>query len=186
MSITLLALVGLPGSGKTTASSYFKKEGMPVIRMGDITDNLLNKDKVPFNEENEKKYREYIRIKYGKEIYAKLATPKISAELKHKSLVIVDGLRSREELDYFKEKFPYIKVLYIDVPRKVRYQRLKHRLIRPLNVTEAKKRDKNEISRFKLTDIKKTAEYIIKNEESLSHFQRQLSLLVHKLRKNYD
>jgi dephospho-CoA kinase len=34
----ILAFVGMPGAGKTEASAYLKKKGIPILRFGDLTD----------------------------------------------------------------------------------------------------------------------------------------------------
>ena len=62
---TYIAIVGLPGSGKTEAADFFRKQGYTVLRFGDQTDLGLKELGLPLTEANEREYRERIRKELG-------------------------------------------------------------------------------------------------------------------------
>jgi len=94
---TIVALVGMPGSGKTSAADFFQKNGFAVLRFGDQTDIGLKKMGLPINEKNEKMYREKIRKELGMSAMAIKIKPRINKALKKNSKIILDGLYSWEE-----------------------------------------------------------------------------------------
>ena len=83
MSKIILALVGLPGSGKTEATEYLmKKTGWPKVYFGDVTFDEMKRINLSINEVNERETRERIRKELGMGAYAILSIPKIKEFLK--------------------------------------------------------------------------------------------------------
>ena len=54
----LIALVGMTGAGKSELAKLFEKGRFTKIRFGDITEELLKKQGLDVNEENEKRIRD--------------------------------------------------------------------------------------------------------------------------------
>ncbi|MBS3121868.1 AAA family ATPase [Candidatus Woesearchaeota archaeon] len=146
----IIAIVGLPGSGKTEVARFFEQLGFKIIRFGDLTDRLIKDNNLEQNEENEKRMREFIRKKEGMEAYAKLHLEEVEKEL-HANNVVIDGLYSWEEYLFLKQKFgEHLLLLAIYAPSPVRYLRLGTRLRRPLTKQEAISRDVEEIEKLKV------------------------------------
>ncbi|PIS16023.1 hypothetical protein COT62_00615, partial [Candidatus Roizmanbacteria bacterium CG09_land_8_20_14_0_10_41_9] len=126
---TILAIVGLPGSGKTEAAQFFEKKGLPVISFGRIINDYVDEHKLSHTEEVHKKLRTEIREKYGKEAFAVLNEKKIHEAFGKSSIVIVDGLRSWEEYLYLKRTLPDVKVLILALysDKEIRYRRISGR-----------------------------------------------------------
>jgi len=122
---TVLAIVGLPGSGKSLASVMLRKMGFDIIELGDIWRELLAKNGIPRSDPKAtREFTRRIREKYGKEVYAKHAFRKI------KSLrgdVAVLGIRSTYEMDYFRRRMKDIGVIALLAPIDVRFGRLRTR-----------------------------------------------------------
>jgi len=78
----LIAIVGMPGSGKTEAAKFLESLGFTRIRFGDLTDKEVEKRDLELNEENEKLVREDLRKQYGMNAYAKLNENRIDKALK--------------------------------------------------------------------------------------------------------
>src|SRR3989339_1731240 len=93
---TILAIVGMPGAGKSVAAEYFSKKSYPVVRFGAVTDEGLKTEGLEINPENEKAFREKLRQELGMAAYAIKVEPLISAALAKANLVILDGLYSWE------------------------------------------------------------------------------------------
>ncbi len=172
----LISIVGMPGSGKSELASLFQEEGYRKIRFGDITDDILNKQGLEINEENEKRVREGLRKKHGMEAYAKANLEKIRDSLKE-SNVIIDGMYSWEEYLFLKERFPEMIVLAVYSPPETRYERLIDRRVRPITREQAVERDKKEIENLNKAPPIAMADYTIFNvgtfhdlEENLDKF----------------
>ena len=104
----IIVVVGLPGSGKSTAAQLLKEEGFQVIELGDIWRGLLREYKIP--RDDPKATREFtlwIRKKEGKDIYAKRAVKLIKKSM---SNIVIMGVRSTYEMDYLKRRIKEMKV----------------------------------------------------------------------------
>lgn len=173
--LTLLAIVGMPGSGKSVASNFFKSKNIAVLRFGDQTDIGLKEKGLPLTEENEREYREGIRKELGMAAMAIKIEPRIAAAAKENSMVVLDGLYSWEEYVYLKEKFPQLKLLCIWAPPDIRYERLAKRKIRPLTIQEARSRDIAEIENLNKGGPIAIADYCITNDVTQVSFEQKLA-----------
>jgi dephospho-CoA kinase len=171
----IIAVVGMAGSGKSSACKYFKSKGYPVLRFGDETDQGLTAQGLALNQVNEQKYREELRQKLGMAAYAIKIEPRIR-EAFHPGVecIILDGLYSYEEYIYLKQKFPGLKLLAIYSRPETRYQRLKNRPVRPLSETEAKARDLAELNNLNKAEPIALADYLVVNEAGLTDFHSLL------------
>jgi len=102
--MSLIAIVGMAGAGKSEVAGVLKKMGFAIVRFGDITDKEVAKRGLKLNEANERRVRELLRDQYGMEAYAKLNSPRIDEAL-NKSDVVIDGLYSWEEYKYLKDYY---------------------------------------------------------------------------------
>jgi adenylate kinase len=173
---TIIAIIGLPGSGKTDAAAFFKRKNLPVISFGKTIIDFINQKKLPHNEETHKKIREEIRLKYGKEALAVINLKKIKEALKINSIIIIEGMRSWEEYLYLEKEFPNVHLvticLYTD--KNLRYKRISKRSKRSDHY--GKERDINEIIGINMGPTIAFADYMIKNNYSLEDFYDKLEL----------
>ncbi len=171
----IIAIVGMAGSGKTTAAEFFKKKGAEVIHFGDITQELLEERGLEVNEKNERMIRESVRREHGMDAYAKLNKRKIDNALERGHLVVIDGLYSWEEYLYLRNIYQHrMVVLHIFASPSTRYSRLSRRDNRPLNEEEAWTRDKTEIENLNKAGPIAMADYTIVNEGSMDELYRRL------------
>ncbi len=73
----IVAIVGMPGSGKSEAAKPFLKAGFELVYFGQAVIDELNSRGLGVNEENEKAVREDLRQKHGMAAMALLNAPKI-------------------------------------------------------------------------------------------------------------
>ena len=71
----VIAVVGMCGSGKSIATDILKDKGFEKFYFGGITYKKMAEAGIERTPINEKKFRESLREKYGKECYAKLLLP---------------------------------------------------------------------------------------------------------------
>lgn len=174
MEISLIAIVGMPGAGKSVAADFFRNKGVPVLRFGDQTDIGLKELGLERNEKNERQYREGLRKELGMAAYAIKIEPRIREVIKNAQTIALDGLRSWEEYLYLKEKFPQLKLLCIYAQPEIRYQRLADRPVRPVRPKEARGRDIAELQNLNMGGPLAIADYLIKNESTQTSFEEEL------------
>lgn len=175
--LKLVAIVGLPGSGKSFAAEYFRSKEIPVLRFGDETDMALKEAGLPLNEKNERYIREKLRHDFGMSAYAKRIEPRIRDAAKTYPRIVLDGMRSWEEYVYLKEKFPQLAVVAIYASPEVRYERLMKRKSRPLTHAEARSRDIAEIENLNSGGTIAIADHLIANEKTIDAFINGLDVL---------
>jgi len=140
----LIAVIGLPGSGKTTVGEVLIKRGYQRIYFGAVTFDKLKQAGLEVNEKNERMIREQLRAEHGAAAYAKLNIPKIEVGLKAGD-VMIESMYSWEEYLLLRDKFPQLEVLAVYAPPKVRSERLANRPVRPLTEAEVRSRDISQI-----------------------------------------
>ena len=170
----LIAIVGMPGAGKSVAAQFFKEKGIPVLRFGDQTDIGLKEHGLERNEKNERWYREEIRRELGMAAMAIKIVPRINAVDPKCTVIVLDGLYSWEEYLYLSSVFPNIKLLCIYAGPEVRYKRLAIRKIRPLIREEARSRDIAELENLNKGGPIALADYLIQNESTEANFYNEL------------
>lgn len=182
-SKTILAFVGMPGSGKSEAAAYLQKKGIPFIRFGQATDDGLKEMDLPVTPENEKMFREKIRKELGMAAYAIKAAPAIDKLLNESNLVVIDGLYSWEEYIYLKQKHPYLILIHVFAEAAKRYDRLSKRSIRPIPMGESYKRDVDEIENLDKGGPIAMADYLIENNtDSEEDLYKNLDNLLERLK----
>jgi dephospho-CoA kinase len=178
----LIALVGMPGSGKSEAAAHLQEKGIPFVRFGDLTEETAKQMGLPLTPENERLVREKLREEFGMAAFAIKAKPKIEALLKEHKTVALDGLYSWEEYKFLKEQFPELILIHIFAEPNVRYQRLASRKIRPFTVEESRERDTREIEKLNKGGPIAIADYQIENSsDHLTSFASSLDGLLNRL-----
>jgi dephospho-CoA kinase len=96
----IIGFVGLPGSGKGEASQIARQHGLAVVVMGDVIRREAARQGLEPTDENLGRIGSALRAAEGPEAVAKRTFE--NAKAAGKDVVVVDGLRSREEADFFR------------------------------------------------------------------------------------
>ncbi len=173
---TIIAIVGLPGSGKTDAGAFFKSKNLTVISFGKIVIDHINQNNLPHSEQVHKKVREELRVKHGKEAIAVLNANKIKEALINNQIIIIEGMRSWEEYLYLKKQFPEVNLAIVCIysEKLLRYKRISKRNNRSEHYGE--ERDINEIVGINMGPTIAYADHVIKNNYSKEEFYDKLEL----------
>jgi len=184
----IVAIVGMPGAGKSEVADFFIKHKYSYVRLGQITLDEVKKRRLEPNEKNERLIREGFRKKYGMAAYAILNMAKIKKE---KGNIVIDGLYSWEEYLYFKKNLPEIIIVSIYSSPKTRYARLMGRAklhkkdpnlkYRSFSMAEAKSRDLAEIENLNKGGPIAMADYTVINEGTKEDLHKDLEGILREL-----
>ena len=133
--------------------------------------------------ESEKKFREEIREKEGKEWVVRqvIAETKNLIEAGQKRIVL-DGVYSWTEYKILKQEFPgEVVFVAIVVPKKLRYKRVAERTERPFNRTEIIERDRSEIENLEKGGPIAMADWYIMNDGSVAEMHEQLKRILEEV-----
>ncbi|MBI2641109.1 AAA family ATPase [Candidatus Roizmanbacteria bacterium] len=181
----IVAIVGLPGAGKTTAAEYLSKQKkIPVVTFGDVVNKYIDQHKLPHTREIHTKTWKKLRKDYGMEAFARLNVENIKKGLSKNAMVIIDGMRSWEEYLYLKRKFSkeslYIIAIFTD--KRKRYKRSAKRTYRAK--LYGPERDIDELFGTNMGPTITMADYAIENNGAKEEFYRKLDTIFAKLNNN--
>lgn len=176
----LVAIVGMCGSGKSVATSFFQNKGYEVIYFGGVTMKKLTEEGLEITPENEKMKREQLRREFGMGAYATVLIDDIKSSLE-KGDVVLDGVYSWSELKILEKEFPNIKFISIVADKKKRYERLSCREIRSLNNEQAISRDISEIENLEKGGPISYADYFILNNGNVDEYMKSIEEVYKKI-----
>jgi dephospho-CoA kinase len=177
-----LALVGMPGAGKTLCAHHLQQRGFAHYRFGSIVVDEVIRRGLEVNPTNERLVREDLRAHEGMNAIAQRALPHLKAALEaHRSLVI-DGLYGFGEYRLLRRELGAdMVVVAIASPRHLRYERLARRPERPLTAEEAEERDYREIEMLEKGGPIAIADYTLLNDSTPEELLRALDALTDAL-----
>lgn len=142
----LILITGMPGSGKTTVAKMMGEKGFPVVSMGDAVREEAEARGIGKRIFEMSRFMIELRKELGENAVAILVEKKI--EKIDSSIIIVDGVRSLKEVEYFKSRGYSVTKVGVLSPTRLRYERLSNRN-RPDDskiLKELEERDMAEIS----------------------------------------
>jgi len=154
----------MPGSGKSVVKEIAEELGIPVFVMGDIIREEVKRRGLKEEAKNYELVMKDIRAKLGDQIVAKITMERL--ELIKADIALIDGVRSLEEVRYFKEKANNVHILALLSPFQTRLKRLssRNRLGDPKNEKELEERDREEL-KLGLGDVIAKADYYLVNDD---------------------
>ncbi len=175
----IIAIVGMCGSGKSVACDYLENLGYKKVYFGGVTMDKLKEIGLEITPDNEKMMREKLRQDLGMGAYAKVLLPKIK-ELSINNNVVLDGLYSWDELVILNNEFKMTTIAVVE-DKKLRYERLEKRVVRPFSKSDAIKRDISEIENIAKAGPIAYADYYIFNNSTINDFHNRLAEILSDL-----
>ena len=183
MKKKIIALVGMPGSGKGTCTDFLHTTyGYPVIHFGNMVYEEVQRRGLD-NVTDEKFVREDMRKQDGTAVLAKHAAAKADEHFgAGHEVVVFDGLYSWSELKYLVERFgDDLLVIATTAPRRERYKRILARNDAHRKYTSAQQiidREINEIESLEKGGPIAFADYTIVNDESPEAMLKKLQSII--------
>jgi len=178
--MTVIGIVGLPGSGKSEAADVAVEMGVPVVTMGDvIRAECRERGLDPATDHGT--VAKALREENGPGAIAQRSLPIIEDERDGNDTVLVDGIRSDVEVEAFRGAFGDAFLLVeIHAPFDLRAERLDLRG-RDASAEEGgeslEDRDARELG-FGMDEAIAMADVTIENTDSLDAFQERIRSLI--------
>jgi dephospho-CoA kinase len=120
--LRIIGLVGKPGSGKSVASEVARKMDLTVVVMGDVIRNEAIRLQLEPTDENLGQIGNLLREMEGSTAIAQRTLE--MARFLGGDIVIIDGLRSKAEIDFFRSNTEDFKLVEICAPYEARSKRI--------------------------------------------------------------
>ena len=183
--VKILAIVGMCGSGKSTAIDYLTERKIPKIYFGGIIYKAMAEAGIERTEdgESEKKFREEIREKEGKDFVVKRVIDEVKNLIDAgQKRIVLDGLYTWTEYKILRKEFPTeMTVIAITVPKALRRKRLAERPDRPFDAQAAAERDRSEIENLEKGGPIAIADYYVDNSADIKTFHENFAELCKKI-----
>ncbi len=92
----------MPGSGKSEAMAVAKERGLPVVRMGDLIWEEVERQGLPRDASNVGKVANAMRESHGKDVWSIRTVERVRELAADSDLVLIDGVRNNEEVETFR------------------------------------------------------------------------------------
>lgn len=175
----IIGLIGMPGSGKSVASEVARGMGLEVIVMGDVIRKEAASLDLEPTDENLGMVGNMLRSTDGPAAIAKRTID--LARRSKRDLVIIDGLRSAEEADFFERNSEDFMLVEIFASSKARVRRIASRgrsddASLDVAALALERRESREMSWGMLKAIR-AADLRIRNDGDLDDFRTKVELL---------
>lgn len=172
--MTVIATVGLPGSGKGEAADVAEELGIPVVTMGDvIRDECRARGLDPATHHGE--VAQKLREEHGPGIIARRTIERVNDLREQHEVILVDGVRSDSEVAKFKQAFEDFVLVSIEVPFELRLERLSDRGRDATDTTAEALESRDQREReFGMDEAMEQADIRITNTGTLEDFQNQI------------
>lgn len=184
-NVKILAIVGMSGSGKSVLVDHLTEKGYPKVYFGGMIYKEMEKRGIERTEdgESEKKFREEIREKEGKDWVVRQVISEtkdlISAGQKR---IILDGVYSWTEYKTLKHEFPTcLTFVAVVVDKKIRYDRVAKRPGRAFDAKAIRERDRSEIENLEKGGPIAAADYYILNNGTIEEATKSLDQVLKEI-----
>jgi dephospho-CoA kinase len=178
-SKTVIVVVGMPGAGKSLASSVAAKRRVPVFVSGDIIREEAKRRNLSPSKENLGRLMLKIREEEGMGAVAKRLAPLI--EKIDGNIFVYEGARNIEEIEELNKKYR-VFIIAIHASPESRYRRLlkRGRSDRPRNWADFRERDEREL-KVGVGKLIAIADRVVENEDTKNDLKRRTARLLKTL-----
>jgi dephospho-CoA kinase len=167
----LIIVTGMPGAGKSEVAEVFRRNGHPIIVMGDVIREETKRRGLEANRENTKKIALELREIDGPGAIAKHCIKEM--EKAGDKIIVIEGCRSLAEVDVFDDYAKAVTIVSVHTSPSTRFTRLKNRGRddAPLEWESFRERDLREIS-IGLGGVIAMSDIMLINEGTIEELQK--------------
>jgi len=179
----VIGVAGMPGAGKSILEEAAQKMGYAIVAMGDEIREEAQRRRLEPTPENLGKVMLMLRKEEGSVVVARRCIPKVKNA--KENVVVVDGIRSLEEVNEFRRHFPNFTLVAIHASPETRFQRLfqRKRSDDPEGWETFMERDLRELS-VGLGDAIATADHMIINEGTKEQLKEKVREVLKSVTKS--
>lgn len=178
----IIAITGMPGSGKSTAADILKRKGFKVVELSDFIKREMRRQGIDITAKSIEHFAMTMRKRVGMDMTAKLAIRDIA---KTRGNIAVSGVRDIEEVQYMRSKLKKeVPVVALVAPQRLRHARIRARG-RPSDVKsfkEFKWRD-NENMKLGIGKVIHSADILVSNSGTRRQLSDNLARVLSMLRE---
>jgi len=182
----VIAFTGMPCAGKSEAVAIAKQNDILVVRMGDLIWEETKNRGLALDGKNVGFVADEMRKVHGNDIWAKRTVEKINSLSPRPEMLVIDGLRTPRELEFFKQNLEAdFLVVAIKASDQIRLNRFlsRNRTDDSSEESEFVARDEREKS-WGLVEAIDKADISIVNEEGFEEFRQKIIALFDDILSN--
>jgi dephospho-CoA kinase len=185
--VKILAVVGMSGSGKSTAIECLTDKGVPKVYFGGVIYKAMAEAGVERTEdgESEKIFRQEIREREGTDFVVKRVIEEVKGLIgAGQKRIVLDGLYTWTEYKILKREFPDEKnflVVAVVVSKDLRHKRVGERAERAFDARAISERDWSEIENLETGGPIANADYYLDNSGSISELHEGVRGLLERI-----
>ncbi len=179
---TVIAITGMPGSGKSKIGEILQKKGMKYVSMGDAVRKEMQNNGMEITNVSLRKYALYIRRKFGDSYVLGLVNKDIKEVLKTEDIIILDGARNISEINALKKEAYRTIVIALVADKMIRYERISNRGLPSdlKTLQEFEWREAQEL-KFGIADVIASADYFILNNSTVANLKKEVFRTIREL-----
>lgn len=167
--MVVIVLVGLARSGKDTAADYIQRRfGFAKYTFSSVLADLLKEKKLNPTKEAMLELGTMLRRQEGMDAVAK----RLDQKIKETDNVLLVGPRSIEEINYFQQKFPNLKIIKVVAGKNERFERRSD--LDPQTEKGFYQRDQSDVEKKGMQKVLDAAQLQMNNFGSLEEFQSEV------------
>ncbi|HUR60773.1 MAG TPA: AAA family ATPase [Candidatus Thermoplasmatota archaeon] len=183
----VIGFTGMPGSGKSEAMEVARARKYPVVRMGDLIWEEVERQGLPRDAKHVGEVAGAMRVSHGKDIWSKRTVERVREVIgtQRPPVVLIDGIRNFEEVETFrKELGTQFLLVAIHTDPEHRFGRMIRRARDDdsADVEVLKARDEREIG-WGIARTIALADEMVVNDGSLEQFRKRVAALLDRVAK---
>lgn len=182
-NVSLVAFVGLSGTGRSAATAYLGGRGIPKVSFAEVVQKALEAENLAPTIENERIVREKMRLSPSGDQVANEIIDQINRLVDSgQHQIAIDGLGSWETYKRLRHEFSGSMIVVALVARRhIRHRRMAERPNLPLTPAQTDQRDYDMIETLNKGGVVAMADYFITDNGSIEQLYTQIDKLLEEI-----
>jgi dephospho-CoA kinase len=179
----IIGLTSFLGAGKTTVGEYLVKRGFVFYSLSDVIREEITASGHEITRELLQKIGNDMRRKFGNAVLAERILKKIGHD-KKKNNYVIDSIRNPAEVEAMQKNKDF-KLLFIDAPIELRFERVKERqrekdpqTFKEFKLAENKEMESKDSANQQLAKCKEMADFVVINDSAVEELYKKIEKLL--------